>query len=94
MSEIQFHAMGATRARSGEDPLIPFLLNARGTPVTISARDVARLDSHRLQVLLVARDQWLIDDQPFAITDIAPSFVDSLVRLGLPENTFEAEGLA
>ena len=55
MADIQFHAMAATRARSGEDPLIPFLLNTRGKPVTISAREVVKCDSHRLQVLLVAR---------------------------------------
>ncbi|NDC89247.1 MAG: STAS domain-containing protein [Bacteroidetes bacterium] len=91
MSDIQFHAMGPTRARSGEDPLIPFLLNARGKKVTVSARQVGRLDSHRLQVLLVARRQWASEGVPFAVTDTSPAFGASLERMGLPSEFFENE---
>lgn len=91
MADIEFHAMAPTRSRSGEDPLVPFLLGARGNSATISARDVRRLDSHRLQLLLVAQRQWMIDEKPFSVTDMAPSFRDGLTRLGLPEDHFEQE---
>lgn len=88
MPDIQFHAMGANCARSGEDPLIPFLLNARGKQVTVSARDVGRLDSYRLQVLLVAQRQWAAEGIEFSVTDTSPAFAASLERLGLSQNFF------
>ncbi|WP_305971078.1 MULTISPECIES: STAS domain-containing protein [unclassified Mameliella] len=93
MSDISFHALGPARARSGEDPLVAFLLNARRMPVTISAREVNRLDSHRLQLLLVARKQWETDGIPFDITDMAPSFREGLERLGLSQDHFDKEPL-
>lgn len=93
MSDINFHALGAARARSGEDPLVAFLLNARRMPVIVSARDVARLDSHRLQLLLVAEKQWVVDDIPFDVTDLSPSFRDGLIRLGLTPDHFDKEPL-
>lgn len=93
MSDIHFHALGASRARSGEDPLVPFLLSARQGPVTVSARDVHRLDSHRLQLLLVAERQWLIDGKDFNLTDMSPSFRDGLERLGIASDHFDKETL-
>jgi anti-anti-sigma regulatory factor len=91
MQDINFHAMGPSRSRSGEDPMVAFLLNARSTPVTISAREVHRLDSHRLQLLLVAQKQWMIDGVQFGVTDMSPSFREGLTRLGLDENHFDEE---
>lgn len=91
MSDIHFHALAPSRARSGEDPLIPFLLSARNGPVTISARDVNRLDAHRLQLLLVAQKQWAMDASPFTVSDISPSFQAGLSRLGLDPEHFEKE---
>lgn len=91
MSDINFHALGSTRARSGEDPLVAFLLNARSMPVTISAREVARVDSHRLQLLLVAQKQWMTEGIRFDVTDMAPSFREGLERLGLSSDHFEKE---
>ncbi|MBV7396534.1 STAS domain-containing protein [Mameliella sediminis] len=91
MSDISFHALGPARARSGEDPLVAFLLNARRTPVTISARDVSRLDSHRLQLLLVAEKQWAVDGHSFDISDMSPSFREGLERLGLSPEHFDKE---
>jgi anti-anti-sigma regulatory factor len=91
MPDIHFHALGPTRARSGEDPLVSFLLNARSAPVTVSARDVARLDSHRLQLLLVAQKQWITDDVGFEVIDMSPAFRDGLERLGLPGDHFDKE---
>lgn len=91
MPDINFHALGANRARSGEDPLVAFLLNARSAPVTVSARDVHRLDSHRLQLLLVAQKQWTIDSQPFQVTDMSPAFREGLTRLGLSIDHFDQE---
>ncbi len=91
MSDIHFHALGTARARSGEDPLVPFLLCARKNPVTVSARDVRRLDSHRLQLLLVAERQWLTDGANFKVTDMSPSFREGLQRLGLDSDYFDKE---
>ena len=91
MADIHFHALAPARARSGEDPLVPFLLSARGAPVTVSARDVRRLDSLRLQTMLVAQKQWMIDGQPFTVTDMGPAFRDGLERLGIPADQFEKE---
>ncbi len=91
MSDIHFHALGATRARSGEDPLIPFLLGARSAPVTISAREVQRLDSHRLQILMVAQNQWARDGAPFRVTDLSPGFRSGLERLGMAGEFFDEE---
>lgn len=93
MSDISFHALGPARARSGEDPLVAFLLNARRMPVTLSARDVARLDSHRLQLLLVAQKQWAMDGIAFDVTDMAPVFREGLERLGLSPDHFDKEPL-
>ncbi|WP_136440746.1 STAS domain-containing protein [Pacificoceanicola onchidii] len=91
MQDISFHALGAARARSGEDPLIPFLLGARNGPVTISARDVQRIDAHRLQLLLVAEKQWMADGAPFQVTDLTPIFREGLERLGLAPDHFDKE---
>lgn len=91
MPDVNFHALGSARARSGEDPLVSFLLNARTAPVTISARDVPRIDSHRLQLLLVAQKQWLQDAVPFEVIDMSPGFREGLERLGLPQEHFDKE---
>jgi anti-anti-sigma regulatory factor len=91
MPEVHVHALAAARARSGEDPLVGFLLNARHAPVTISARAVTRLDSHRLQLLLVAERQWQREAVDFSVTDMAPSFREGLDRLGLPRDHFDKE---
>lgn len=93
MSDINFHALGPARARSGEDPLVAFLLNARRAPVTVSARAVSRLDSHRLQLLLVAQRQWARDGIAFEVTEMAPSFREGLARLGLSADHFDKEVL-
>ena len=93
MSDINFHALGAARARSGEDPLVAFLLNARQRPVTVSARDVSRLDSHRLQLLLVAEKQWAHEGIPFEVADMSPGFRAGLERLGLSPDHFDKETL-
>ena len=91
MSDVHFHAMGPGRARTGEDPLVPFLRSARGGQVTITARDVHRLDAHRLQVLLVARQQWIVDGVPFKVTDMSDSFRAGLERLGIDADHFDKE---
>ncbi|MBS0124953.1 STAS domain-containing protein [Thetidibacter halocola] len=91
MSDIHFHAMGPARARSGEDPLVPFLLGALKGPVTISTRDVNRIDSHRLQILLVAQRRWASDGVPFTVTDMSPAFRQGLERLGLDADHFDKE---
>ncbi|MDJ0820451.1 MAG: hypothetical protein QNJ09_01405 [Paracoccaceae bacterium] len=91
MANELFHAMAQARARNGEDPLVPFLLGARKNDVAVSARDVPRLDAHRLQILLVAERQWAADGVRFRVTDQSPSFCDSLERLGLDSNHFDKE---
>jgi anti-anti-sigma regulatory factor len=91
MAEIHFHALAPARARSGEDPLVPFLLGARGAPVTVSARDVTRVDAARLQLLLAAQRQWAADGAPFRVIDMAPSFHEGLERLGVDADQFETE---
>ncbi len=93
MSDVHFHALGAARARTGEDPLVPFLRGARGGQVTISARDVQRIDAHRLQVLLVAEKQWDADGAPFQVTEMSGSFRTGLERLGLRADHFEKEAV-
>ena len=91
MQDINYHALGPARARSGEDPLIPFLLCARNAPVKISARQVQRIDAHRLQLLLVAEKQWMTDGAPFEVTDMTPIFREGLERLGLSPDHFDKE---
>ncbi len=91
MANIHFHALPPSRARSGEDPLIPFLFGARKEPVTISARDVHRLDAYRLQVLLIAEKEWALNEAEFSITDMSPSFRTGLETLGLDPDYFEKE---
>ncbi len=91
MPDIHFHALSPTRARIGEDPLIPFLHGARNEPVTLSLRDVRRPDAYRLQILLVAQGQWRMDGADFRVTDIAPAFRDGLARLGIPSTQFDEE---
>ncbi len=92
--DLTFHALGASRNRNGTDPLVPFLTAARNCPVTISAHDVARLDSHRLQILLSAQRQWCADGLPFRVTDISTSFCAGLERLGLSPDHFDKEASA
>ena len=58
-----------------------------------SAREVSRLDSHRLQLLLVAQKQWVVDAIAFDVIDQSPSFRDGLERLGLPSDHFDKETL-
>ena len=91
MTQVNYLALGPSRARSGEDPVVPFLLGARNAPATISARDVTRLDSHRLQILLVAKRQWERDGQAFELTDMTPTFRQGLERLGLAQDHFDKE---
>lgn len=91
MTELHSHVLDPGRNRNGEDPLVPFLLGARHMPVAISARDVLRLDAHRLQILLVAQRQWQAEELPFTLSDITESFRAGLQRLGLPPTQFDPQ---
>ena len=53
--------------------------------------DVARLDSHRLQLLLVAQKQWEADAVKFEVTEMSTSFREGLERLGLTSDHFDRE---
>lgn len=92
MTELHSHVLDPGRNRNGEDPLVPFLLGARHMPVSISVRDVLRLDAHRLQILLVAQKQWQEEGLAFRLTDISESFRGGLDRLGLPPTHFDDSG--
>ncbi|MBV2358607.1 STAS domain-containing protein [Thalassococcus sp. CAU 1522] len=91
MSEAHHHCLAPTRARSGMDPLLPFLDSALAAPVTISARDVQRIDSVRLHILLSAQKRWARDGQPFRIVDMTPTFRIGLERLGVPADQFDKD---
>ncbi|MCR8549806.1 hypothetical protein M4578_18400 [Salipiger sp. P9] len=93
MTDVHYHVLEPARNRNGEDALVPFLLGARHGPVTISARDVARLDSHRLQILLVAEKQWASEGLPFLLTDTNGTFRAGLERLGLASDHFDKDPL-
>ncbi|WP_235953330.1 hypothetical protein [Salipiger sp. PrR002] len=92
MTELHSHVLDPARNRNGEDPLVPFLLGARHAPVSISVRDVLRLDAHRLQILLVAQKQWAAETLPFSLTEITESFRSGLERLGLSPGHFDPPG--
>ncbi|WP_353474489.1 hypothetical protein PVT71_21305 [Salipiger sp. H15] len=92
MTELHSHVLDPGRNRNGEDPLVPFLLGARHMPVSISVRDVLRLDAHRLQILLVAQKQWRAEQLPFTLADITESFRAGLERLGVPAMQFDRDG--
>lgn len=91
MTELHSHVLDPARNRNGEDPLVPFLLGARHAPVSISVRDVLRLDAHRLQILLVARKQWHREQIPFRVTEANDSFRAGLERLGLAPDHFDKD---
>lgn len=80
--------LDATRARSGDDPLLAFLRDARHGDVALSMRDVGRLDAMRLQTLLVAQRQWAADGFAFVVTDMSDGFRAGLERLGVPADQF------
>lgn len=92
MTELHSHVLDPGRNRNGEDPLVPFLLGARHMPVSISVRDVLRLDAHRLQILLVAQKQWQAEALPLTLTEITETFRAGLERLGLPATQFDPAG--
>lgn len=87
--ELNFHALAAQRKRSGQDPLLAFLTQARKSAVTLSARDVHRIDSQRLQILLSAQAQWMLDNATFQVTDMSDAFRAGLARLGLAPDYFD-----
>ncbi|EPX85367.1 hypothetical protein [Salipiger mucosus] len=91
MPDVHFHALDPVRNRNGEDPLVPFLLGARHAPVSISVRDVLRVDAHRLQILLVAQAQWAAEGVAFRVTDTSVSFQAGLERLGLAPDHFDKD---
>ncbi|SNR64009.1 STAS domain-containing protein [Puniceibacterium sediminis] len=68
-----------------------FLQGAAKAPVTVSARDVHRIDAYRLQILISAERQWQIDGTEFQITDMSPEFSAGLERLGLSPDHFDKE---
>jgi anti-anti-sigma regulatory factor len=88
---LNFHALATQRPRQGIDPLLTFLKDAVAAPVTVSARDVHRLDAYRLQILVSADLQWNNDDIDFQITDMSPAFRSGLERLGLSPDHFDKE---
>lgn len=91
MADENVHILEPTRNRNGEDALVPFLLGARNAPVTISARDVGRIDAHRLQLLLVARKQWAKEGVAFHLTEANDTFRAGLERLGLAPDHFDKD---
>ncbi len=90
-NSLNFHALSAQRPRQGIDPLLSFLKDVGHAPVTLSARDVHRLDAYRLQILISAERQWQIDGLDFQITDMSPAFRSGLERLGLSPDHFDKE---
>ncbi|MGY9048239.1 MAG: STAS domain-containing protein [Rhodobacterales bacterium] len=88
---INFHALSAQRPRQGEDPLMTFLQGVEKGPVTLSVRDVHRVDAYRLQILISAERQWQIDGLEFQIIDMSPAFRSGLERLGLSPDHFDKE---
>ena len=91
MSDMHRHVMERSRARNGEDPLVPFLLGAQHSAVEISVEAVERLDTHRLQILLVAQKQWDTDGKNFAINGISEKFRKGLELLGVEPNQFDKD---
>lgn len=59
-------------------PLWSSLCEARGQPVALDASAVERLGGQCLQILLAAREQWLRDEQPFAIVSPSAAFQEAL----------------
>ncbi|MFY0692691.1 MAG: hypothetical protein JXR14_12305 [Paracoccaceae bacterium] len=78
-------------AAGGEDPLFSFLKAQQKSPVTVSLRQVPRMDALRLQILLAAQCQWLSDAVPFAVTEISEGCAESLVLLGLEPDHFQLD---
>ncbi len=91
MSDMHRHVMERSRARNGEDPIVPFLLGARQSPVEISVEAVERLDTHRLQILLVAQKQWETDGKGFAIKGVSQQFREGLELLGVEPHQFDKD---
>lgn len=91
MSDVHRHILEKSRARNGEDPVVPFLLGARHCPIEVSVEDVERLDTHRLQILLVAQKQWAADGKDFSVTHISQEFRAGLEHLGLAPNQFDKD---
>ncbi len=88
---LNFHSLTAQRSRQGDDPLLTFLRSVGKAPVTLSARDVHRLDAYRLQILISAERQWQMDGLEFQVTDMSPAFRAGLERLGMPPEHFEKD---
>ncbi|MEB3419693.1 hypothetical protein ACFSDD_13970 [Salipiger marinus] len=93
MTDLQLHVLEPARNRNGEDALVPFLLGARHMPIRISAREVARLDSHRLQLLLVAQKQWALEQVPFQLIETSATFRAGLERLGVAPDHFDKDAM-
>ncbi|PIL20569.1 hypothetical protein P775_08550 [Puniceibacterium antarcticum] len=68
-----------------------FLQGVEKGPVTLSVRDVHRVDAYRLQILISAERQWQIDGLEFQIIDMSPAFRSGLERLGLSPDHFDKE---
>lgn len=71
-------------------PLRSALMEARGAPVQIDASSVQRVGGLCLQVLMSARQTWVLDGAPLRIVNPSTEFTDGLALFGAASLTEEA----
>lgn len=71
-------------------PLRGALMEARGAPVQIDASKVQRVGGLCLQVLMSARQTWILDGAPLRIVNPSTEFTDGLALFGAASLTEEA----
>jgi anti-anti-sigma regulatory factor len=91
MADVRIFKLAQRRMRSDTEPLLAFLKEAKGQPVTLDMSDVARLDCLRLRTLLSAHRKWLRDGVPFKLRGLTHSNRDALRLLGVDPLQFEEE---
>jgi chemotaxis protein CheX len=70
-------------------PLRDALIAARGGPVQLDASSVQRVGGLCLQVLMSARQTWLLDGAPLRIVNPSTEFTDGLALFGAASLTEE-----
>ena len=74
--------------------LLEFLRSNSGLPVRISARDVRRLDTRLLQLLLSAARAWQDRQLDFRLCDVPDALEHTLGQLGVQPGMLHRDGAA
>ena len=83
MDEVTEYALEAVVSGDEAEKLAADLLSVRGNPLSINAKEVTRIDTPCLTVLMAAKKLWADEDCELKYSSASDAFDKALATLGI-----------